>query len=74
MPELVIKYKSKRTFDALMDFAKYFEFSIEKPKAKSSVAKTAKKEPDFSYFGVATDFEDAKVLREKAWSRKSAQW
>lgn len=68
MPELVIKYKNKRTFDALVHIAKYFEFSVEKPKAKPSVVKTAKKEPDFSYFGAVTDFEDATVLRKKAWN------
>jgi hypothetical protein len=28
MPELVIKYKNKKTLDALKDLAKYFEFSI----------------------------------------------
>lgn len=31
MPELVIKYKNKRTLEALKDFAKYFEFSMELP-------------------------------------------
>lgn len=28
MPELIIKYKSKKTLDALINFSKYFNFSI----------------------------------------------
>ena len=28
MPELVIKYKNQKTLDALMDFSKYFDFSV----------------------------------------------
>jgi hypothetical protein len=31
MPELVIKYKDKRTLEALMDFSKYFDFSVVNP-------------------------------------------
>lgn len=30
MPELVIKYKSNKTLEALLNIAKYFDFSIEK--------------------------------------------
>ncbi len=78
MPELLIKYKDKRTLDALIDFSKYFNFSIITPKAK-------KKEEPFLINGVAvllgnksidiSDLEtifskrnlDAKTLREAAW-------
>ena len=28
MPELLIKYKNKKTLEALMDFSKYFDFSV----------------------------------------------
>ncbi len=28
MPEIVIKYKNQKTLDALMDFSKYFDFSV----------------------------------------------
>ena len=28
MPEIIVKYKSQRTLEALMDFAKYFDFKI----------------------------------------------
>ncbi|MEO8820143.1 MAG: hypothetical protein ABI374_04820 [Ginsengibacter sp.] len=31
MPEIIIKYKNKRTLEALYDFAKYFEFEISLP-------------------------------------------
>ena len=31
MPELIIKYSSQKTLQALMDFAKYFDFEIVKP-------------------------------------------
>jgi hypothetical protein len=40
MPELIIKYKSKKTLDALLDFAKYFDFSIILPsKSKEKITK-----------------------------------
>lgn len=32
MAELVIKYKNKKTLDALIDFSKYFYFSVIMPK------------------------------------------
>ncbi len=35
MPELVIKYKNKKTLEALKDFAKYFEFSLVTPQVIS---------------------------------------
>ena len=35
MPELVIKYRNKRTLEALLDFSKYFDFSVVLPKKKS---------------------------------------
>ena len=28
MPEITIKYKNKKTLDALIDFSKYFDFSV----------------------------------------------
>ena len=36
MPEVIIKYKSSKTLDALKDFAKYFDFVLEKPKSKKA--------------------------------------
>ena len=37
MPEITIKYKNPETLNALMDFAKYFDFVIKKPKSKKAV-------------------------------------
>lgn len=31
MPEIVVKYKNKRTLEALRDFAKYFDYEISSP-------------------------------------------
>ncbi len=79
MPELIIKYKSKKTLDALLDFAKYFDFSIIMPsKSKGRIAKingvsilkadssvdTSELESIFSSKNI-----DAKELRHKAWQR-----
>jgi len=80
MPELIIKYKSKRTLKALMDFSKYFDFSVVVP-SKSS------KENSLTINGVTvipadnsidiseleTIFSNrninAKQLRQDAWQR-----
>ena len=80
MPELVIKYTNKRTLAALMDFAKYFEFSIVTPSPKQ-------KEKSIKINGVTvlladssvdtSDLEsifsnknlNAKQLRQDAWQR-----
>lgn len=35
MPEVVVKYKNKRALNALLDFAKYFDFSVVLPPKKS---------------------------------------
>ena len=81
MPELLIKYKNKKTLNALMDFSKYFNFSISTPKSND-------KKESFLINGVAilsgnntidtSDLEaifsnrnmNAKTVREKAWQRK----
>ncbi len=31
MPEIILEYKSKRTLEALRDFAKYFDYVISSP-------------------------------------------
>ena len=80
MPELVIKYKDKKTLDALIDFSKYFEFSIVDPpiSRKSNTSSingvtiipadssvdTGELEAIFSGKHL-----DAKKLREDAWQR-----
>jgi len=82
MPELIIKYKNKRTLDALLDFAKYFDFSVILPaKSKEKIIKingvsiisadssvdTSELESIFS-----TNNIDAKELRQQAWQRKKS--
>lgn len=80
MPELVIKYKNKKTLEVLKDFAKYFEFSVVAPQANA-------KEKTLKRNGVkiipadktidTSDLEeifsnknlDAKKLRNEAWLR-----
>lgn len=73
MPELVIKYKSKRALNALMDFAKYFEFSVTKPEKNingvtiifgDSAIDTSELETVFTGKNL-----NAKQLRENAWQR-----
>lgn len=34
MPEIIVKYKNKRTLEALRDFAKYFDYVISSPDEK----------------------------------------
>lgn len=36
MPEIIVKYKSKRTLEALQDFAKYFDYEIALVDAKDA--------------------------------------
>jgi hypothetical protein len=80
MPELVIKYKNKRTLDVLLDISRYFGFSVILPKQ-------TKPEKEFQLNGVtilaadksidASELEtvftgksiDAKQLRTDAWQR-----
>jgi hypothetical protein len=80
MPELTIKYKSKKTLEALIDFSKYLDFSVVFPaKAKESKSKkingvtiiaadssvdTSDLEAIFSKGTI-----DAKQLRKSAWQR-----
>ncbi len=80
MPELVIKYKNKKTLEALKDLSKYFGFSVVLPK------KPAPKK-NFTINGVTiipgdssidvSELEiifsgrniEAKQLRKDAWQR-----
>lgn len=80
MPELIIKYKNKKTIEVLKDLAKYFDFSVIMPvKTSNSKVKTtngvtiiqgdssidiAEMERIFSKQNM-----DAKKLRENAWKR-----
>lgn len=79
MPELIIKYKNKKTLEALMDFSKYFEFSVVAPKIVTKAPHrnngvkiipadrtidTSELEAIFSSKNL-----DSKQLRNEAWLR-----
>ena len=79
MPELIIKYKSKKTLDALINFSKYFNFSIifpsKSPKKITNIngvsiipsdssIDTSELESIFSNKNLNAD-----ELRQKAWQR-----
>lgn len=79
MPQITIKYKNKRTLQALKDFAKYFDFSIVSPNKNTTT--------NFQINGVtmvpandSIDIKemdgifsnknlDSKQLRQDAWQR-----
>jgi hypothetical protein len=73
MPELVIKYKNKKTLNALTDFAKYFEFSIIKPKEKITGLTIISGDNTIDTSELETVFTgknlNAKQLRENVWQR-----
>lgn len=82
MPEIIVKYKNKRTLEALQDFAKYFDYVISLPKPQ------IKKEKQINLNGVTIIPADSSVdasalnniftgkninpeqLRKEAWQRK----
>jgi hypothetical protein len=39
MPEIIVKYKNKRTLQALRDFGKYFDYEISSTDARRTKAK-----------------------------------
>lgn len=81
MPEIIVKYKDKRTLEALQDFAKYFDYEISFPSSAGGV------EAQISLNGVTLVPADASVdtsdlteiftgkninpaaLRKEAWQR-----
>lgn len=81
MPEITIKYKNKKTLDALIDFSKYFDFSFVLPN-KKSVEKlsningvtiiSADKSIDISEIENIFTSKNliAKDIRKTAWQRK----
>ncbi len=73
MPEITIKYKNLKTLQALMDIAKYFDFTITTP-AKRTGKKNAlpidfAEKPDVTALsGIWKDREiSLEELRQKAW-------
>ncbi len=83
MPELVIKYKSKKTLEALLSIAKYFDFSIVLPDSKTKTAPLNEingvpftpGDPTIDISDLREIFTgrniDARQLRKDAWRRKS---
>ena len=82
MPEIIVRYKDKRTLEALRDFAKYFDYEI------SSTDSLDKKEKQIDLNGVTVIPADSSVditeltdiftgkninpteLRNEAWQRR----
>ena len=80
MPELVIKYKNKKTLEALLAFSRFFDFSVIQPKkAKSENAfqvngvtlLAADKSVDIKELDAIFSGKniDSRKLRENAWRR-----
>lgn len=80
MPELIIKYKNKKTLEVLLDISKYFDFSVILPNTKSKKLNQVKGVSIISGDSSIdiSDMEeifsgknlDAKELRKTAWLRK----
>ena len=79
MPEIIIKYKTQKTLEALKDFAKYFNFSIANSKDKkknklqingvaiiagNSLVNVSELESVFSNKNI-----NARMLRNQSWHR-----
>lgn len=77
MPELVIKYKSKKTLEALKSISKYFDFSIIENEASPSKTMSVHNVTVLKGVGKLNNQEmediftkanlDARILREEAW-------
>ena len=80
MPELIIKYKNKKTLEVLLDISKYFDFSVILPNTKSKKSNQVKGVSIISGDSSIdiSDMEeifseknlDAIELRKTAWLRK----
>ena len=82
MPEIIVKYKSKRTLEVLQDLAKYFDYVISTPDSKG------KKKKQINLNGITIIPADSSIdtsdltdifsgknikpeeLRSEAWQRK----
>ena len=82
MPEIIVKYKNKKTLEALRDFAKYFDYEISSPYINK------KRKRDATLHGVTIIPADKSIdtadlteiftgkninpseLRNEAWQRK----
>lgn len=74
MPEVIIKYKSHKTLQALLDIAKYFDFTVTTP-PKVVAGKTSGLPIEFAQepniMALAGIWKDKEItleeLRKKAW-------
>ncbi len=82
MPELVIKYKNKKTLEALLSIAKYFDFSVILPEPKDKSSKITEingvpvtmGDPTIDISDLQEIFTgrnlDARQLRKDSWRKK----
>ena len=62
MPELLIKYTNPKVKEALTDFSKYLDFTIEKPVAKK-ITKRVKQKDDTLIEQIKKGLLDVKKIR-----------
>jgi glutamine amidotransferase PdxT len=79
MPEVIIKYKNRRTLEALKDFSKYFDFEIAAVKSKTDITEIngvaiIPGDSSINIDGMKKIFTgkniSANELRRSAWNRK----
>jgi hypothetical protein len=82
MPEIVVKYKDKRTLEALQDLAKYFDYEISSPNLIDETEKQISlngitlipADSTVDTTGLAEIFTgkniDPSELRKEAWQRR----
>jgi hypothetical protein len=63
MPELLIKYTNPKVKEALTDFSKYLDFTIEKPVAKK-VIKRSKPKDDTVLEQIEKGLREALLIRK----------
>lgn len=73
MPEVIIKYKSNKTLQALLDIAKYFDFTVEAKatpnKDKGTLPIVFAEKPDITALAGIWKGRDITIeqLRKNAW-------
>ncbi len=82
MPEIVVKYKSQRTLEALRDFAKYFDYKILSGNSKAKKAKQISlngitiipADPSIKTVDLSEIFTGSSIdpsqIRNEAWRRR----
>jgi hypothetical protein len=82
MPEIIVKYKTKKTLEALRDFAKYFDYVISSPDSKKKNKKQSAlnkmtiipADPSIDISDLTEIFTGKNInpsqLRNEAWQRR----